>query len=144
MQDTQLSQIPNFIWGVADDLLRDLYVRGKYRDVILPMTVLRCLGRSAGAHQAEGPGREERKGGRSQQGPEPDSVDSPRGAPAAYPPYMDSKPLCRFCSVLVPLETKTSGQSATKSLPTSIIATDNGSAAVVLNQSQGEMRRVMR
>ena len=43
MQDNQLSQISNFIWGVADDLLRDLYVRGKYRDVILPMTVLRRL-----------------------------------------------------------------------------------------------------
>ena len=43
MQDTQLSQISNFIWGVADDYLRDLYVRGKYRDVILPMTVLRRL-----------------------------------------------------------------------------------------------------
>ncbi len=33
--------IANFIWGIADDVLRDLYVRGKYRDVILPMTVLR-------------------------------------------------------------------------------------------------------
>ena len=43
MQDIQLSQISNFIWGVADDYLRDLYVRGKYRDVILPMTVLRRL-----------------------------------------------------------------------------------------------------
>ena len=43
MQDTQLSQISNFIWGVADDYLRDVYVRGKYRDVILPMTVLRRL-----------------------------------------------------------------------------------------------------
>ena len=43
MQDSQLSQISNFIWGVADDYLRDLYVRGKYRDVILPMTVLRRL-----------------------------------------------------------------------------------------------------
>ena len=43
MQDTQLSQISNFIWTVADDILRDLYVRGKYRDVILPMTVLRRL-----------------------------------------------------------------------------------------------------
>ena len=43
MQDHQLSQISNFIWGVADDYLRDLYVRGKYRDVILPMTVLRRL-----------------------------------------------------------------------------------------------------
>ena len=43
MQDTQLSPISNFIWGVADNYLRDLYVRGKYRDVILPMTVLRRL-----------------------------------------------------------------------------------------------------
>ena len=41
MQDTQLSQISNFIWGVADDLLDYAYVRGKYRDVILSMTVLR-------------------------------------------------------------------------------------------------------
>ena len=38
-----LSWITNFIWGIADDVLRDLYVRGKYRDVILPMTVLRRL-----------------------------------------------------------------------------------------------------
>ncbi len=35
--------ITNYIWGIADDVLRDLYVRGKYRDVILPMTVLRRL-----------------------------------------------------------------------------------------------------
>src|SRR5687768_16220101 len=35
--------IANFIWGIADDVLRDLYVRGKYRDVILPMLVLRRL-----------------------------------------------------------------------------------------------------
>src|SRR2546428_9577065 len=35
--------IVSFIWGIADDVLRDLYVRGKYRDVILPMTVLRRL-----------------------------------------------------------------------------------------------------
>lgn len=33
--------IVNFIWGIADDVLRDVYVRGKYRDVILPMTVIR-------------------------------------------------------------------------------------------------------
>lgn len=32
-----------FIWSIADDYLRDVYVRGKYRDVILPMTVLRRL-----------------------------------------------------------------------------------------------------
>ena len=43
MEQTQLSWIVNFIWGIADDVLRDLYVRGKYRDVILPMTVLRRL-----------------------------------------------------------------------------------------------------
>lgn len=35
--------IANFIWGIADDCLRDVYVRGKYRDVILPMTVIRRL-----------------------------------------------------------------------------------------------------
>ncbi len=43
MDSSQLSWITNFIWGIADDVLRDLYVRGKYRDVILPMTVLRRL-----------------------------------------------------------------------------------------------------
>ena len=37
------SGIVNFIWGIADDVLRDVYVRGKYRDVILPMTVIRRL-----------------------------------------------------------------------------------------------------
>ncbi len=35
--------ISNFIWGIADNVLRDVYVRGKYRDVILPMTVIRRL-----------------------------------------------------------------------------------------------------
>ena len=35
--------IVSFIWNIADDVLRDVYVRGKYRDVILPMTVLRRL-----------------------------------------------------------------------------------------------------
>jgi type I restriction enzyme M protein len=43
MEQPQLSWIANFIWGIADDLLRDVYVRGKYRDVILPMVVLRRL-----------------------------------------------------------------------------------------------------
>ena len=41
MEPSQLNWIANFIWGIADDVLRDLYVRGKYRDVILPVTVLR-------------------------------------------------------------------------------------------------------
>ena len=35
--------IVNFIWSIADDCLRDVYVRGKYRDVILPMIVIRRL-----------------------------------------------------------------------------------------------------
>jgi hypothetical protein len=43
VNDAQHSAIVSFIWGIADDVLRDLYVRGKYRDVILPMTVLRRL-----------------------------------------------------------------------------------------------------
>ena len=38
-----LTWIVNYIWGIADDVLRDVYVRGKYRDVILPMTVIRRL-----------------------------------------------------------------------------------------------------
>ena len=43
MGNTDLNWIATYIWGIADDVLRDLYVRGKYRDVILPMTVLRRL-----------------------------------------------------------------------------------------------------
>ena len=43
MQDGQLATISNFIWNIADSVLRDLFVRGKYRDVILPMTVIRRL-----------------------------------------------------------------------------------------------------
>jgi type I restriction enzyme M protein len=43
MNGAQYSKITSFIWGIADDVLRDLYVRGKYRDVILPMMVLRRL-----------------------------------------------------------------------------------------------------
>ena len=41
LEGSRLNWIANFIWGIADDVLRDLYVRGKYRDVILPMMVLR-------------------------------------------------------------------------------------------------------
>ncbi|MEN2736916.1 class I SAM-dependent DNA methyltransferase [Microbacterium sp. X-17] len=37
------ARLVSLIWGIADDVLRDLYVRGKYRDVILPFTVLRRL-----------------------------------------------------------------------------------------------------
>ncbi len=43
MTTQQLGWITNFIWGIADDVLRDVYVRGKYRDVILPMVVIRRL-----------------------------------------------------------------------------------------------------
>lgn len=43
MNYIQHNSIVNFIWGIADDVLRDIYVRGKYRDVILPMTVIRRL-----------------------------------------------------------------------------------------------------
>lgn len=37
------NKIVGFIWSIADDCLRDVFVRGKYRDVILPMFVLRRL-----------------------------------------------------------------------------------------------------
>ena len=40
--DMNHSQIVSFIWGVAD-LIRDTFKRGKYQDVILPLTVLRRL-----------------------------------------------------------------------------------------------------
>lgn len=35
------SKIVSFIWSIADDCLRDVFQRGQYRDVILPMVVLR-------------------------------------------------------------------------------------------------------
>ncbi len=43
MIENSLNWITNFIWGIADDALRNLYVCGKYRDVTLSMTVLRSL-----------------------------------------------------------------------------------------------------
>jgi len=43
MDNQTYNSIVSFIWGIADDCLRDVYVRGKYRDVILPMTVVRRL-----------------------------------------------------------------------------------------------------
>ena len=43
MDNQTHNAIVSFIWGIADDCLRDVYVRGKYRDVILPMTVIRRL-----------------------------------------------------------------------------------------------------
>jgi hypothetical protein len=35
-----LNWIANFIWGIADDVLRDVYVRGKYRNVVLPAVLV--------------------------------------------------------------------------------------------------------
>lgn len=43
MDNITYNRIVSFIWSIADDCLRDVYVRGKYRDVILPMTVIRRL-----------------------------------------------------------------------------------------------------
>jgi type I restriction enzyme M protein len=43
MNTSSHNKIVSFIWSIADDCLRDVYVRGKYRDVILPMVVLRRL-----------------------------------------------------------------------------------------------------
>ena len=43
MDQAAHNKIFSFIWGIADDVLRDLFIRGKYRDVILPMFVLRRL-----------------------------------------------------------------------------------------------------
>jgi type I restriction enzyme M protein len=43
MSNGDLNWIANFIWGIADDVLRDLFKRGKYPDVILPMCVLRRM-----------------------------------------------------------------------------------------------------
>ncbi len=37
------NQIVSLIWNIADDVLRDVFLRGQYRDVILPMVVLRRL-----------------------------------------------------------------------------------------------------
>ena len=43
LNDSTHSRIVSFIWGVADDVLRDIYDRGRYRDLILPMMVIRRL-----------------------------------------------------------------------------------------------------
>ena len=43
MDHSAHNKLVSFIWNIADDCLRDVYVRGKYRDVILPMVVLRRL-----------------------------------------------------------------------------------------------------
>ena len=38
-----MEQLIALIWNIADDVLRDVFLRGQYRDVILPMVVLRRL-----------------------------------------------------------------------------------------------------
>lgn len=43
LNNVRINEIVSFIWGIADDVLRDVLVRGKYRDVILPMTVIRRI-----------------------------------------------------------------------------------------------------
>ncbi len=43
MDPTTSNKIVSFIWGIADDVLRDLFRRGKYPDVILPMCVIRRM-----------------------------------------------------------------------------------------------------
>jgi type I restriction enzyme M protein len=43
MDHSTHNKIVSFIWSIADDCLRDVFVRGKYRDVILPMFVLRRI-----------------------------------------------------------------------------------------------------
>ena len=41
--DSAYNQIVSLIWNIADDVLRDAFLRGQYRDVILPMVVLRRI-----------------------------------------------------------------------------------------------------
>lgn len=43
MDQATHNKIVSFIWGIANDVLRDLFKRGKYPDVILPMCVLRRM-----------------------------------------------------------------------------------------------------
>ena len=43
MSRPDISGITSFIWHIADDVLRDIYVRGRYRNVIIPMLVIRRL-----------------------------------------------------------------------------------------------------
>ena len=43
MDQATHNKIVSFIWGIADDVLRDLFKRGKYPDVILPSCVIRRM-----------------------------------------------------------------------------------------------------
>ena len=74
---------------MADDLLRDTYVRGKYRDVILPMTVLRRL--DAVLEPTKQNVLEEKKwaddAGIEDQAP---MLEAQPGSPSTTPPHSDS------------------------------------------------------
>ncbi|WP_394370130.1 type I restriction-modification system subunit M N-terminal domain-containing protein [Sphingobacterium multivorum] len=43
MTHTAHNKLVSFIWSIADDCLRDVYLRGKYRDIILSFVVLRRI-----------------------------------------------------------------------------------------------------
>ena len=43
MDQASHNKIVSFLWGIADDVLRDLFKRGKYPDVILPMCAIRRM-----------------------------------------------------------------------------------------------------
>ena len=109
MDHPQFNWIANFIWGVADDVLRDLYVRGKYRDVILPMTVLRRLDSllepSKPAVLAMAGWRREGPGWRSRGRTNPPGGDGRTvGAMGFYPTGLSSlpRPADRICSLRGP------------------------------------------
>ena len=51
MDRLRLDWITNFIWSIADDVLRDIYVRGKYRDITLP-TITTMNSRGSGRRSA--------------------------------------------------------------------------------------------
>ena len=61
-------EIVTFIWGVAD-LIRDTFKRGKYQDVILPLTVLRRLDCVLAPDQGEGAEATGRAPGQGPAGP---------------------------------------------------------------------------
>ena len=55
--DSSHSQMVALIWNIADDVLRDVFLRGQYRDVILPMVVLRRLDALIGTNERRSRGR---------------------------------------------------------------------------------------
>ena len=55
MDNQVQNAIVNFIWGIADDCLRDVYTRGKYRDVILPYDGYSPFGCNVGGFKTGSP-----------------------------------------------------------------------------------------